>query len=124
MGVVVSNMFINQYQPRGMALYLGPKATQRIILVEPKSPSMQLLIVEVVERMYDKIGAKRPRTAVERGFFFRGFLAAGSCSDQPAAMNMKVDQTYHRMYAMVAANAKSRDKARAYYEWMRGLYDG
>nr|GLL37560.1 hypothetical protein Itr_chr10CG13300 [Ipomoea trifida] len=151
MRVVIWNLFKNQYQPRGAALYLGPyltrilRATQRIVLIEPKASGMQPLTAEAVERMRDKIGAKRDRIADatdERmeeeaynahpdsaGPVHAGAGKGSSFSDfqqqvlaQLAAMNMKVDQIYKRMDDMEAANAQSCDEARAYYEWMQGHY--
>nr|GMC75317.1 hypothetical protein Iba_chr03dCG3790 [Ipomoea batatas] len=118
------------------------RATQQIILVEPKAPGMQLFTAEAVERMREKIGAKKARTADatdERmeeeaydahldaaGLVHAGASQGSSSGDfqqqvlaQLAAMNMKVDKIYNRMDDMEAANAQSRDEARAYYEWMK-----
>nr|GME03469.1 hypothetical protein Iba_scaffold786CG0110 [Ipomoea batatas] len=68
MGVVVWNLMKNQYYMRSTALYLGPyltrilRATQQIVLTEPKAPGMQPLIAVAVGRMGEKIAPKRPRT--------------------------------------------------------------
>nr|GMD62656.1 CSC1-like protein At3g54510 [Ipomoea batatas] len=68
MGVVLWNLFKNQYYMRGTAMYLGPyltrilRVTQRIVLAEPRSAGMQPLTADAVARMRDKIGPKRART--------------------------------------------------------------
>nr|GMC95763.1 hypothetical protein Iba_chr05cCG11700 [Ipomoea batatas] len=103
------------------------------------------LAAEAVERMRDKIGAKRARTAattdvrIEEEAYDAHPDAAGpahvgagkgsSSGDfhqqvlaQLAVMNMKVIHIYTRIDAMEAANAQSREEAHAYYEWIRGHY--
>nr|GMC97845.1 hypothetical protein Iba_chr05dCG10900 [Ipomoea batatas] len=118
---------------------------KRIILVEPKSPGMQPLAAVAVERMRDKIRAKRARTAATTDVRMEeeaydahpdaagpAHVGAGKGSSsrdfhqqvlaQLAVMNMKVDHIYTRMDAIEAANAQSREEAHAYYEWMRGHY--
>nr|GMC89285.1 hypothetical protein Iba_chr04eCG18050 [Ipomoea batatas] len=112
MGVVVSNLFTNQYQPRGM----------------------QLLTAEVVEKMRDKIGVKRARPTVEPEVRMEkdaygahpdvagpAHVEAGEGSSivdfqqqvlaQLAPMNIKVNQIFDRIDAMEAANAQGREEA-------------
>nr|GMD34265.1 hypothetical protein GOBAR_AA21570 [Ipomoea batatas] len=152
MGVVIWNLFMNQYYPRGTALYLGPyltlilRATQRIVLVEPKEAGMQLLTADAVARMQYKIEPKRARTSgmvderMEEEESYEAdpdtaapvhAKAGGSSSSfdfqqqvlaQLAAMNMRFDHIDNRLDEMEAANAQSRAEAHAYYEWMRGYY--
>nr|GMC75073.1 hypothetical protein Iba_chr03dCG1640 [Ipomoea batatas] len=150
MGVVIWNLFMNQYSRRA-ALYLGPyltlilRATQRIVLVEPKEAGMQPLTADVVARMQDKIEPKRARTSgmVDERMEEEAYeadpdtaapvhaKAGGSSSSfdfqqqvlaQLAAMNMRFDHIDNRLDEMEAANAQSRAEAHAYYEWMRGHY--
>nr|GMC71487.1 hypothetical protein Iba_chr03bCG3190 [Ipomoea batatas] len=151
MGVVIWNLFMDQYYPRGAALYLGPyltlilRATQRIVLVEPKEAGMQPLIADVVARMQDKIEPKGARNSgmVDERMEEEAYeadpdtaapvhaKAGGSSSSfdfqqqvlaQLAAMNMRFDHIDNRLDEMEAANAQSRAEAHAYYEWMRGHY--
>nr|GMC71484.1 hypothetical protein Iba_chr03bCG3170 [Ipomoea batatas] len=151
MGVVIWNLFMNQYNPRGAALYLGPyltlilRATQQIVLVEPKEAGMQPLTADVVARMQNKIDPKRARTSgmVDERMEEEAYeadpdtaapvhaKAGGSSSSfdfqqqvlaQLVAMNMRFDHIDNRLDEMEAANAQSRAEAHAYYEWMRGHY--
>nr|GMC67918.1 hypothetical protein Iba_chr02fCG6980 [Ipomoea batatas] len=117
----------------------------RIVLVEPKDPSMQPLTADAVARMRDKIGPKRARTAgmidermEEEAYEAHPDVAAPGHAEvgrssssidfqqqvlaQLAAMNMQFDHINTRLDDMEAANAQSRIEAHAYYEWMRGHY--
>nr|GMD63651.1 hypothetical protein GOBAR_AA34069 [Ipomoea batatas] len=154
MGVVVWNLMKNQYYMHGSALYLGPyltrilRATQQIILTEPRAPGMQPLTAGAVGRMGEKITPKRVRTADmadvtdarreeeayeanpdATGPVHVGAGGSSSSTDlqqqvlaQLAAMNMRFDHIDNRLDEMAAENAVSRVEAQAYYEWMRGHY--
>nr|GMD95517.1 putative retrotransposon Orf1 [Ipomoea batatas] len=154
MGVVIWNLMKNQYYLRGVALYLGPyltlilRATQQIVLTEPRAPGMQPLTAEAVARMGEKITPKRPRTAAmadvtdarreeeayeadpdAAGPAHAGAGGSSSSTDfqqqelaQLAAMNMSFDHIDNWLDEMAAENALSRAEAQAYYEWMRGHY--
>nr|GMD43873.1 hypothetical protein Iba_chr10cCG9490 [Ipomoea batatas] len=144
----------NHYYLRGVALYLGPyltrilRATQQIVLTEPRAPGLQPLTAEAVARMRDKIVPKRARTADmayvtdarreeeayeaypdAAGPAHAGVGGSSSSTDfqqqvlaQLAAMNMRFDHIDNRLDEIAAANAQSRAEAQAYYEWMRGHY--
>nr|GMC77770.1 hypothetical protein Iba_chr03fCG1670 [Ipomoea batatas] len=141
MGVVIWNLFMNQYYPRGAVLYLGPyltlilRATQRIVLVEPKEAGMMQDKIEpkrartsgmVDERMEEEAYEADPDTAApvhaKAGGSSSSFDFQQQVLAQLAAMNMRFDHIDNRLDEMEAANAQSRAEAHAYYEWMRGHY--